>query len=348
MNTTLQIDGSYGEGGGQILRTSLSLSVLTGQAVEITRIRAGRSKPGLKPQHLAAVKAAAAISAAQTDGAEVGSERLWFAPQCQAVPGDYHFTIGTAGAATLVAQTVLLPLALANSPSRVTITGGTHVPFAPTTDYLEHVYLAALRRHGIVANFSMPTAGFFPKGGGEIVLEIRPSSLTSIPRMQPGKLRGVTAYIVTAGLPATVGKRGAEAVQTLSGSGKIGAAVMTELREMASPGQGAAITIVAECEGGPAGFSAIGERGKRIETVAEEAFADFLAWGKTGAACDEHLADQIVLPLALTPGASHWTTSQVTDHLRTLLWLIPQFISVDTALQESVAGTGEIAVTATK
>ena len=344
MDTALQIDGSYGEGGGQILRTSLSLSVLTGQPVEITQIRAGRSKPGLKPQHLAAVKAAAAISAAQTEGAEVGSERLRFAPQSQAVPGDYHFAIGTAGAATLVAQTVLLPLVLAGSPSRVTITGGTHVPFAPTADYLEHVYLAVLRRQGFVVNFSMPKAGFFPKGGGEIVLNIPPSSLTPLTQMQRGKLRGVTAYIVTAGLPPTVGERGAETAQILSG--KIGAPMTSEIREMASPGQGAAITLVAEYDSGPVGFSAIGERGKRIETVAEEACADFQAWWKIGAACDEHLADQMVLPMAFALGESRWTTSRVTEHLRSVLGLIPQFLPMKSALREAAEGAGEISLTA--
>ena len=208
----VRIDGSYGEGGGQLLRTSLSLSVLTGQPVEIVHIRAGRSKPGLKAQHLAAVRAAAALSAAQVEGAELGSQRLRFTPLCDAAPGEYHFAIGTAGAAALVAQTILLPLALAAGPSRVTITGGTHVPFAPTAEYLEYVFLAALQRQGLRVNLTMPMAGFFPRGGGKFVLEIEPSVLSPLAVQERGKLHSITAYIVTAGLPTSVGERGAEAV----------------------------------------------------------------------------------------------------------------------------------------
>jgi len=344
MDSILQIDGSYGEGGGQILRTSLSLSVLTERPIEIIRIRAGRSRPGLMPQHLAAVKAAAAISAAQTDGAEVGSGRVRFVPQSRAAPGDYHFAIGTAGAATLVAQTVLLPLALADGPSRVTITGGTHVPFAPTADYLEYVYLAALRRYGLVVTLSSPTAGFFPKGGGKIVLAIMPCPcLNSATVTQRGELRTVTARIVTTGLPATVGERGAAAVRAAF-AGKIGECLTTETRQIASPGQGAAITIVADCDGGPVGFSAIGERGKRIERIAAAACTDFEAWRETGAACDEHLADQLVLPLALTQGESRWATSRVAEHLRSILWLVPQFLPRKITLSENEDGSGVIAL----
>ncbi len=337
METALQIDGSYGEGGGQILRTSLSLSVVTGRPVEIVNIRAGRSKPGLKAQHLAAVQAAAAISAARTGGAEIGSGALRFAPQCRAVPGEYHFAIGTAGAATLVAQTVLLPLALADAPSRVTITGGTHVPFAPTADYLERVYLAALRRQGLDVRSSTPTAGFFPKGGGKLVLEIAPcSALSPAVASRRGQMRSVTAIIVTAGLPRTVGERGAAAVR--ENLGGLAAKLIVETREMTSPGQGAAITLIAECDGGPAGFSAIGERGKLVETVAAEACADFLTWWNTGAVCDEHLADQWVLPMALTQGESVWTTSQATEHLRSVLWLIPQFLPRNISLRDNADG----------
>lgn len=338
----IHIDGSYGEGGGQILRTSLSLSVLTGQPVEIMHIRAGRSKPGLKAQHLAAVQAAAAISAAQVEGAELGAQRLRFTPLCAAVPGEYHFAIGTAGAAALVAQTILLPLALAAGPSRVTITGGTHVPFAPTAEYLEHVSLAVLRRLGLRVNLTVPMAGFFPRGGGKLVLEIEPSVLSPLAIQERGKLHSITAYIVTAGLPPDVGERGADAIRgSLS---KFNAKLKIEIHDLASAGQGAAITVVAGSESSPVGFSAIGERGKRMETVAAEASAGFEAWYTSGAACDEHLADQLVLPQAITAGESRWTTCAVTEHLRSVLWLLPQFLPLTMELQEEKSTMGSISL----
>jgi len=338
----IHIDGSYGEGGGQILRTSLSLSVLTGQPVEIVHIRAGRSKPGLKAQHLAAVQAAAALSAAQVEGAELGSQRLRFTPLCDAAPGEYHFAIGTAGAAALVAQTILLPLALAAGPSRVTITGGTHVPFAPTAEYLEHVYLAGLRRRGLQVRLSMPMAGFFPRGGGKLVLEIQPSALSPAAIIERGRIHSITAYVVTAGLPTDVGERGAGVIR--NSLSKLNDKLKIEIRDLASAGQGAAITLVADCESGPVGFSAIGERGKRIETVADEACMGFEAWYTSGAACDEHLADQLVLPQALAAGESRWTTCGVTEHLRSVLWLLPQFLPLKVNLLEQADGTGSISL----
>ena len=342
-NSAVTIDGSHGEGGGQTLRTSLSLSALTGRPVEITRIRAGRSRPGLQAQHLAAVRAAADLCAAELEGAELGSQRLRFVPQSPPVPGAYHFAIGTAGAAPLVLQTVLLPLALAGAPSRVSVTGGTHVPHAPTADYLERVYLPMLARLGLDASCAAPRAGFFPKGVGRIDLEIQPLAAFQPVRMtQPGALQRVTAVVTTAQLPASVAERGLnfarKELADLTGE------FLSETREAASVGPGAAILLIAECEGSFAGFSALGERGKRIETVAQEACQAFREWFASGAACEEHLADQLVLPAALTPGESRWTTSRVTEHLRTVLWVIPQFFPADVSLTENPDGSGSVAL----
>ena len=338
-HSSVTIDGSYGEGGGQILRTSLSLSALTGRPIEIVRIRAGRPRPGLQPQHLASVKAAADLCAAQLEGAEIGSVRLRFAPQAAPAPGAYHFAIGTAGATALVLQTVLPPLALAPGASRVTVTGGTHVSHAPTADYLERVYLPTLARHGLTASLLSPRAGFFPKGGGEVSAEIaggaapQPVMLT-----ERGALLALTALIVTSGLPPTVAERGIAAVRQELARLPVGMSV--ETREAPSVGPGAAVLLVAEYEGGLAGFSAIGERGKRMETMAEEACQSFRVWWETGAACEEHLADQLVLPMALTVGESRWTTSRVTEHLRTVLWVVPQFLPVEASLVENPDGSG--------
>ena len=337
--SSVTIDGSHGEGGGQILRTSLSLSALMGRPVEIVRIRAGRSRPGLQPQHLASVKAAAGLCAAQLEGAEIGSVRLRFVPQAAPTPGAYHFAIGTAGATALVLQTVLPPLAFAPGASRVTITGGTHVSHAPTADYLERVYLPTLAKHGLAASVSSPRAGFFPKGGGDVQAEVMGGTVSQpVTRTERGSLLALTAFVVTSGLPPSVAERGIAAVR--QEVGRLPVELIAEAREAPSAGAGAAVLLVAECEGGLAGFSAIGERGKRMETVAEEACRAFRAWWETGAACEEHLADQLVLPMALTAGESRWTTSQVTEHLRTVLWVVPQFLPVEAALTENADGSG--------
>ena len=331
MNTPLIIDGSHGEGGGQTLRTSLTLAALTGRAVTLTRIRAGRDKPGLKAQHLAAVRAAAAVCAAETEGAELGSTQLSFIPNAPVTSGVYHFDIGTAGAATLVMQTLLPLLALADSPSRVTVTGGTHVSFAPPAEHLTDVFLPILAAHGLDAEITTATVGFLPRGGGALTLttpgssRLRPFTLT-----ERGPIQTVTAHILTSGLPAEVGKRGAAAVETALR----GLPLTVSVRDVPSPGTGAAIVLIAACEGSRAGFSALGQRGRPMEAVAGEACGAFREWQTTGSACEEHLADQLVLPAALASGTSRWTTARVTDHLRTVLWVVPQFLDVEVALTE--------------
>ncbi len=338
----VRIDGSHGEGGGQTLRTSLSLSVLTGRPVEISSIRAGRSKPGLQPQHLAAVRAAAAISAARTEGVEPGSTRLLFAPQSPAAPGVYHFEIGTAGAATLVAQTVLLPLARAGASSRVAVVGGTHVPHAPSADYLSEIYVPTLSDHGLQMDITVPAVGFLPRGGGRLEMNIRPSPQgTPVELTGRGPLRSVTATVLAAGLPPDVAMRGTAALREKLG--KVKADIRVTHREAYSLGPGAAVFLTAEDETGwRTGFSALGARGKPIEAVAGEAVAAFDRWHQTGAACEEHLADQLVLPMALTSGRSRWTTSEVTEHLRTVLWVVPQFLDVSVLLEENADGSGTV------
>jgi RNA 3'-terminal phosphate cyclase (ATP) len=332
MAEQVRIDGSYGEGGGQILRTSVSLAALTGRPVEITRIRAGRSKPGLQPQHLTAVRAVASVCAARLEGDAVGSQRLLFTPQADPQPGRYRFDIGTAGATTLVVQSILLPLALAGAASAATVIGGTHVPHAPPFEYLEAVYLPALRRAGLSADVNYPRAGFFPAGGGEVTLEARPvGALAPLDLTDRGKLRSLTATIVTGELPDHVGERGKAAVERyLKGVGRQAA---IEIRRLPARGPGAAVVLAARCDGGHAGFTGLGARGKPMEEVAEEPCAAFMAWWKSGAACDEHLADQLVLPMALAAGESRWTTPVVTEHLRTVLWVARRFLPIESRIE---------------
>jgi len=340
------IDGLYGEGGGQIIRTALSLAAITGQAVEIVNIRSRRSKPGLQPQHLTAVQAAAAICNAEVAGAAVGSTRLRFAPQSSPQPGNYRWDIGTAGATTLVAQTVLLPLALAAGPSRVTITGGTHVPHAPAVEYLEGVYLPMLRHAGCAVRMDSPRAGFYPRGGGEITLDIaggyRPQAIHLVER---GNLRALHATIVTAGLPAHVAERGAATLELMTRSFSFGPRFTITKREQPSHGRGAAVVITAEYDGGFGGFSALGARGVPMDTVAGQACIDFLNWwdARTGyAACDEHLADQLVLPAALARGESRWSAPVVSEHLRTALWVAQQFLPITVTIDAPDGAPGII------
>jgi RNA 3'-terminal phosphate cyclase (ATP) len=338
----IQLDGAYGEGGGQILRTGVALAALTGEAVLFERIRAGRTKPGLQPQHLAAVRAAASLCAAELSGDVVGSQQLLFTPRTPVRADRYRIDIGTAGAVPLVLQTVLLPLALAGT-SRVTITGGTHVPHAPTAEYLAHVYLPALARAGVRATLAMPSAGFYPRGGGEMTAEITPARLQPFDLTARGKINSITAHILTANLPAHVGERGAEtAARLLKRLGIPG----TRVSAVTAPsnGPGAAITIAVACAGGGAGFTSLGERGKPMERVVEEAVIDLQRWLKTTAACDAHLADQIVLPAALSGGECRWTAPAATEHLRTVLWVARHFRPLVTTIMDQDDGTVQVSV----
>jgi RNA 3'-terminal phosphate cyclase (ATP) len=215
------------------------------------------------------------------------------------------------------------------------------VPHAPTAQYVEHVYLEVLRPHGLNATITSPAAGFYPRGGGRVEAIVEPSTLSPVDLTDRGRLRGLTVYVVTSGLPPHVAERGgAEAVKQLGGFKK---PTIVPL-DLPSNGQGASVVVVAECENVRAGFSAIGERGKPMERVADDACSQFIAWYRSGGACDEHLADQLVLPMALARGTSRWTTSMVTEHLRTVLWVTRQFLPVEANVEEREDGTGLVTI----
>lgn len=343
MATPLRVDGAYGEGGGQIIRTSLTLAALTGRAIELVDIRAGRPKPGLQAQHLTSVLAAARVCDAELEGAEVGSTRLLFTPGGPVAPQTCRFDIGTAGATTLVAQTLLVPMAL-HGPAELVLTGGTHVPFAPTADYLSRVFLPVVRPLGLSATAAVRLGGFYPRGGGELVLSAEAGRLSPGEWVERGKLRSLTALITTANLPDHVYERGEAAIA--HALKKLGRSPRFEHQRLEGPQAGAAVLIVAECEGAIAGFSALGERGKPMEQVVDKAVKGFTRWWKTGAALDEHLADQLVLPMALAAGTSRWTTERVSDHLRTGCWLVPQFLPVKASVEERPDGTGLVTLEA--
>jgi RNA 3'-terminal phosphate cyclase (ATP) len=335
------IDGSYGEGGGQILRTSLALSATTGQPVRLERIRAGRRKPGLMPQHLTAVRAAGRVCNAYVEGDKLDSQTLAFHPRSAPQAGAYTFDVaqaargGSAGSVSLILQAVLLPLAMAEGgPSEVTLLGGTHVAWSPPYDYIKRVYLPALARLGITAKVSIKNWGWYPIGGGRIQAAIQgPGSGAALPIPDPslagqnlrerGALLRVRGLSASSNLPKHIRTRqeGA-ALQALRSNG-VNARI--EVADAPSKGQGTIVFLWAESENISAGFTALGERGKPAEQVAGEAADDLLNYLRGNAALDCYLADQLVLPLALAAGPSEFTTESVTAHLLTNAWAVNQF-----------------------
>ncbi|MBI2002234.1 MAG: RNA 3'-phosphate cyclase [candidate division NC10 bacterium] len=338
----LTIDGSQGEGGGQVLRTALALSAIRGVPVEIHSIRARRKNPGLQPQHLTAVTALAAVSVARVEGAHLGSNRVRFVPG-PIQPGEYRFDVGTAGSTALVLQALLVPLALAGGPSRITLTGGTHVPWSPPADYMQEVWLPALADLGLCARLDVGRWGFYPKGGGRIVVEVeggadlRPIAL--LHRSGGLRLRGVSAV---ANLPRGIAERQRDrALRRLAAEGRDAEVAVTEAE---SPGTGSFLMLVAEVAGLRAGFSALGERGKPAEQVADEAVNALLEFLKGEAGCDPHLADQLVLPMALAPGTSRLTTSRVTRHLPTTAQVVQQILGCPMQIGGEEGSPGAVTV----
>lgn len=331
---TLVIDGSYGEGGGQILRTSLSLAAITGRSVRIENIRAGRTKPGLQPQHLTSARATAKICGGRLTGDAVGSQLLEFHPG-DVQPGDYVFDVSeikaSAGAVNLIFQTVLLPLALSGKRSKVTIRGGTHVPMSPNSNYVDDVYLPVLARMGLLVHYRMKKAGYYPIGGGEIEAEILP-----VDSLRPVKFteRGEGTVLITSAvsnLPMSIAERQAKSAAARLREDRVWSA--EDLVDYPSPGKGTVAFV--HFNGGDlkAGFTSLGALGKPAEKVGREAGQEFCAWHASGAAVDKHLADQLIVPAALADGESVYTTEEVTEHLRTNIWTVEHFLDVRIKLE---------------
>ncbi|MBN1659977.1 MAG: RNA 3'-phosphate cyclase [Anaerolineae bacterium] len=332
------VDGSYGEGGGQVLRTCLALSAVTGQPVRIEHIRAHRRKPGLQPQHLTGVRAVARVCHAQVEGARLDAQALTFTPGCSPQAGRYTFDVadaakgGSAGSTSLVLHTVLVPLALANGASELTLRGGTHVAWSPPFDYLKRVYLPTLARAGIRAKVNLRQWGWFPLGGGEVKVTIQGCG-TAGDRPQPvlegldlwerGELLRVRGISAASNLPKHI--RARQAGAALGGLRAAGINARVDEVDADSKGQGTALFLWAESEQALAGFTSLGQRGKPAEEVAADAVTELLAYLESGAALDCHLADQLVLPLALASGPSRFTTERVTNHLLTSAWVVNLF-----------------------
>src|SRR3990172_9410640 len=282
----VEIDGSYGEGGGQILRTALSLSCLTGKPFRIYNIRKGRKKPGLMPQHLTGVLAAKRISGAEVGGGSIGSTELSFTPG-EVKGGEYSFDTGTAGSTLLVLQTILPALVSANEGTVITLRGGTHVPFSPSYHYIEGVFLPLLGRLGISVTLAIESYGFYPKGGGIIRAEIIPTGAEIIPlrNIERGTLYGIRGYSAVGNLPLSIAERQRKALieKITAVVGDVVSPGNFELLAVPTPGQGTFVYLQAESENSVAGFTALGQRGKRAEAVGEETASDFLQYYATNA-----------------------------------------------------------------
>jgi RNA 3'-terminal phosphate cyclase (ATP) len=304
------IDGSQGEGGGQILRSALSLSVCTQQAFRIERIRARREKPGLLRQHVTAVKAAAAISNAEVHGGEVGSDTLTFQPR-ELAPGDHSFTIGTAGSTTLVLQTVLPPLLTASAPSTIRISGGTHNSAAPPFDFLSRAFLPLLARMGVHVDLVLERHGFYPRGGGLIVARIAPAArLVPFELLERGARRRGYAEAYFAAIPFHVVER------ELAVVGRLLNWQPEQLLVRGLPGEvgpGNVLSITLEHEYVTEVFTGFGERGRSAENVAEETAREARDYLAHAAPVGPHLADQLLLPMALG-GLTAFATVEPTPH----------------------------------
>jgi RNA 3'-terminal phosphate cyclase (ATP) len=320
----LTLDGSAGEGGGQILRSALALSLLTGTPFRIEKIRAGRAKPGLLRQHLTAVQAAARIGSAQVEGAELGSRALTLRPGAVA-PGEYHFAIGSAGSACLVVQTVLPPLLLAKGPSVLVVEGGTHNPAAPSWAYLACVFFPLLERMGARIRTTLERHGFYPAGGGRLRVEIEPvSALAPLELLKRGEIVDRSARALVAHLPRNIGERELRVVnEKLSGFSQ--RSEVAHLTDTAGPGNALLIELVSEHV--TEIFAGYGERGVRAEEVAERVVQEVRAYLAADVPVGPHLADQLILPLALAGGGA-FRTLPLTPHTETNLDVVQRFLPI--------------------
>lgn len=323
------IDGSIGEGGGQVLRTSLALSLVTGKPFRMEKIRAGRKNPGLLRQHLTAVNAAMQVGQAEVSGNHIGSQQLGFVPG-KVAPGNYGFAVGTAGSATLVLQTVLPALMLAGDKSKLVLEGGTHNPFAPPFDYLAKVFLPLINRMGPQIRTTLERPGFYPAGGGKFLVEIEPAaSLNRIELLERGQTVTRQARAMIAGLP----RRIAERELTLIGQKLSWHPEWLELEIVEnSRGPGNIVMIEIASEHISELFTGFGERGVPAEGVADQAVQAARRYLAADVAVGEYLADQLMIPLALAGGGSY-TTQPLSRHATTNIEVIRRFLDINVEVE---------------
>ncbi|MFQ6008619.1 MAG: RNA 3'-terminal phosphate cyclase [Candidatus Zixiibacteriota bacterium] len=338
MSIPVEIDGSFGEGGGQILRTSLAISLVTRQPFRITKIRAGRKKPGLLHQHLTSVKAASAISQAEVKGDYLGSQELYFTPKT-ITPGQYHLAVGTAGSCTLVLQTVLPALLTAGGRSELRLEGGTHNPFAPPFDFLVKAFLPIVNRMGPRVTATLKRPGFYPVGGGEIKVSIEPAAaLSRIDLLERGKIKKQLARAMVARLPRSIGERELKVVQDQLAWDR-SCLQVEQLRNSRGPGNTLIIEI--ESENITEVFTGFGQKGVPAEKVADKTVREVQEYLATGVPVGKHLADQLLIPMTLANGGK-FRTLPLTDHTTTNIQVLKQFLGVEIKVLELTDNVREI------
>ena len=336
----ITIDGSQGEGGGQILRTSLALSLVTGQPFRMEQIRAGRQKPGLLRQHLTGVEAATTVGSAEVTGATLGSQTLEFHPR-GITPGNYRFAVGTAGSATLVLQTILPPLLTANGISTLTLEGGTHNPFAPPFDFLARCFVPLIQRMGPKIELELRRPGFFPAGGGKFHARIEPvKKLQRFDLLERGAIRQQRARAIISKLPVDIADRELAVIQSQLGWSE----TECDVDVVENPlGPGNALLLEIEAENVTEIFTSFGERGTSAENVARKAAEAASSWLESGVPVDEHLADQLLIPMALAGGGSFRTT-EPSLHSTTNAEIIQRFLAVGIRFEQETANIWRVVV----
>lgn len=341
MKELIKIDGSFGEGGGQILRTALALSIITQTPIIIEKIRAGRKKSGLMRQHLACVQSAKTISHATVTGDELGSQTLHFIPHT-IQSGDYQFDIGSAGSTTLVLQTILPPLLLTNGKSTVSIKGGTHNPLAPTADFLQHAFIPALAKMGLHLDIELKQAGFAPVGGGEIVAKIYPIDDTQVyPNfnlLKRGKLSDVALVASEMNLHIDIAKRElASAKSHLTDKGQLSLTdIHEQVQSLTGIGEGNTCYAIVKHDHHQEVFTLLGEKSRSAESIGKRLAGLVSRYLASDACVDEYLTDQLLLPLALLcekrlfeqGNHAQFTARMISEHTRTQAVMIEKFLPV--------------------
>lgn len=339
----LVVDGSYGEGGGQILRTSVSLAALMGRPVEIQNIRAKRETPGLRAQHIAAIRAVGQLCAAEITGLQVGSSRVRFAPGPVSGPR-LEMDVGTAGSVMLVLQAIIPVACFAPEPVSYRLVGGTDVRWSPTANYFSEVVLPAYRRLGLDISMRVLRRGYYPDGGGIVEGVVRPSALVQPIMLTAKRSAEVRSVSVVSRLPRTVADRQlSAAVNYLFNRGISVGARDTRVEDGFSSGTTILVYSVS-ADGTFIGADALGERGKPAEVVGKEAAQSFWREHCRGAPVDEHLGDMLVTLLAFAAGRSEFRVSRVTEHLRTNLHIAQVFTGMGYEIQDASDGTARVRV----
>lgn len=327
----IELDGSHGEGGGQLVRLATALSALTGKPLRLAKVRANRARPGLAPQHLAAVQALAGLCDARCAGLELRSTAFSFEPRLRPAGGDLRVDVGTAGSVTLVLQALVPVLVAARAPSRVVVSGGTDVRNAPTWDYFREVLLRLLGRMDLRARASAACRGYHPRGGGIVAVEVQPAMPRPVTLAATPDAWRIAGAAHVANLPVSIAERMRDAAAlALHSSATID---VQSLGRGAAAGTGGAITLWAEHESGLLGAAHVAERGVRAETLGQAVGAELAADMAAGAALDIHGADQALVYMAMANGRSSFTTRAVSGHARTAMWLLEQFLPVQFSAQ---------------